>query len=179
MNDDALGGSGRAAPPRRRAIISLVSTVVVAAAVVGIVVVLRGTSPTSKVARDYVQAYMSGDFATACGLMDRRYRTRALSFVEAKDCAGWAKYTRGRLNKAYTSSFGGTFDRLNADTTWKVKVTKSAGHDSSVIVTLDVHGSYDHGDNSRYRAVARAKSMTVTVSMVQEKGDWKVASDTL
>ena len=172
--------SGRATTSARgRAIISLVTVLVIAGAVLGIVLVLRGTSPTSRVARDYVKAYYSGDFVTVCELMDSRYRKRALAFVGAADCAAWAKDTRGKLNKAYTSSFGGTYDRLNADTTWKVHVTGTRSHNSTVTVALDVHGTYDRGDNARYRAIAGSKTQSVTVAVVQEKGNWRVASDTL
>jgi len=163
---------------RRGYVLTGLAAVVAIAIGLGIVV-LRGPSPSSVAARDFVRAYFSGNFTKACDLMAASYQHRALSFVEAKNCPAWAADTRGKLNKAYESSFGGTYDRLNADTTWKVEVTATATHDETVTVTLDVHGTYADGDNARYKEIAGSKSESVTVALTKEKGHWRVVSDTL
>ncbi|MCL2542516.1 MAG: DUF2510 domain-containing protein [Nocardioidaceae bacterium] len=163
-----LGGVG--------GLVVLLVVVVVILAVTG---VFGGNGPDA-VAKDYVNAYADGNFGKACDLMSKDYQAKALRESKATSCADLQSKTAKSENDAYQQEFGDSYDSIHGDMHWSSTVESVQQTGDSATVKMKLVGTYS-GDNSKYLSEFmdgnKTQSDTVTMKMVKEGGEWKVASD--
>ena len=162
---------------------AVVAALVLIGAVGGILLaVLSGGRPEG-VAKDYVNAYLKNDYKKECDLRSSDHQKEMLDDVDASSCSDYASKMKDQSddNDSYFQEhYGESYDSIMGDIHNDVKTTSSKVDGDKATVKMTLKQSYS-GDNQKFvdDALDGDKSSTqhLVVTLVKEKGDWKVDSE--
>ncbi|HWU23557.1 MAG TPA: DUF2510 domain-containing protein [Nocardioides sp.] len=159
---------------------AVVGVLVLIGAVAGILIAVLGGNGPDDVAKDYVNAYLDDNYGKACQLQSKAHQKDSLDEADVSDCKAYAKKEAddAQSNKAdYQSEFGESYDSLEGDMHYSVKATSTKIDGNTATVKLDLDETYS-GSNQKYIDEVldgdKSKTEHLTVTLVKEKGDWKV-----
>ena len=143
---------------------------------------LGGNGPDD-VAKDYVNAFLDDNYTKACQLQSKAHQKDSLDEANVSDCKAYGKKEAQDLANTkgqYQSEFGASYESLQRDTHYSVKATSTKIDGATATVKLDLAESYS-GSNQKYvdEVLDGEKSKTehLTVTLVKEKGHWKVSDE--